>query len=87
MNVSNRFKCFIELFVDDKEIKNVQSIANEELDKIHGWLCTNKLSINITKTNFMVFSKSNKFVIPRIYIELSDNVRFLDTQFHYIRWR
>ena len=46
------------------------------------WLCTNKLSINLTETNFMVFSRSNKFVIPRIYIDnhlvgLTENVRFL----------
>ena len=34
----------------DKEIKNVQSTVNKELDKIYGWLCTNKLSINRTKT-------------------------------------
>ena len=86
VNVSNKFKYVLfaddtNILFSDKEIENVQSTVNKELDKIHGWLCTNKLSINLTKTNFMVFSKSNKFVIPRIYIdnhliELTDNVRF-----------
>ena len=56
--------------------------VNKDLDKIHGWLCTNTLSINLTKTNFVVFGKSNKFVIPRIYIDnhlvkLTDNVILL----------
>ena len=41
-----------------------------------------KLSINLTKIDFMVFSKSNKFVIARVYInnhlvKLIYNVRFL----------
>ena len=34
---------------------NVQSI----IDKVDGFLCTNKLSINLTDTNFMVFIKNN----------------------------
>ena len=61
VNVSNKFKYV--LFADDtnilySDIKNVQSTVNKEHDKIHRWLCTNKLSINLTKTKFMVFSKS-----------------------------
>ena len=69
------------ILYSDKEIKNVRSTVNKDLDKIHGRLCTNKLSINLTKTNFTVFSKSNTFFILQIYIdnhliELNDNVRF-----------
>ena len=87
MNVSNKFKYI--LFTDDtnilysnKEIKNVQIIVNKEIYTIHGWLCTDTLSINLTKTIFIVFSKSNKFVFPRIYIdnhlvEVSVNVGLL----------
>ena len=87
MNVSNKFKYVLftddtSILYSDKDIKNVQRTVNKELYKIHGWLCTNTLSINLTKTNFMVFSKSNKFVIPEVYInnhlvQLTDNVRFL----------
>ena len=51
------------------------------MDTIYGWLCTNTLSINLTKTHIMVFNKSDEFVIPRIYndnhlVELTDNVRY-----------
>ena len=87
VNVSNKFKYILfaddtNILYSDKEIDNVQSTVNKELDKIHSWLYTNKLSINLTKTNFIVFSKSNKFVIPRLYsynhlVKLTDNVRFL----------
>ena len=36
------------------------------------------LSINLTKANFMMLSKSNTFVTPRIYIDnhLNNNIRF-----------
>ena len=84
VNVSNKFKYVLfaddtNILYSDKDFKNVQGTVNKELDKIHGWLCTNTLSVNLTKNNF---SKSNKFVTPRVYInnhlvELTDNVRLL----------
>ena len=61
-------ECFQQvLFVDDTNIlypnkRNSQNIVNKE-DKIHKQLCTNTLSINLTKTKFMVFSKSTNFVL------------------------
>ena len=52
----------------NKELKNVVSFMRIELYTIQGWLCSNKISTNLTKTNSMVFSKSTKFIIPRIHI-------------------
>ena len=87
VNVSNKFKYV--LFADDtnilysgEESETVENIVNKELHLIYVWLCTNKLSINLSKTNFMVFSKSKRPCIPRIHIsnhqiELTDHVRFL----------
>ena len=33
---------------------------NNELENLHEWLVLNRLSLNITKTNFVVFCPSNK---------------------------
>ena len=33
---------------------------NEELAKINTWLQLNKISLNLTKTNFMLFKSSRK---------------------------
>ena len=63
----NKFKyVFLQMILlySDKEIKNVQSTVNKELDKIHDWLCLHTLSINLTEINFMVFNKYIKLVIP-----------------------
>ena len=51
------------LFADDTNMFNkgknaleMQTIINEELEKVTLWLKVNKLSLNIKKTHFMVFS-------------------------------
>jgi len=40
-----------------KSLTCLQSTVNNELDKVSEWLKTNKLSINISKTNYMIFKK------------------------------
>ena len=32
----------------------LQSVVNSELENLHKWLNTNKLSLNIVKTEFMI---------------------------------
>ncbi len=63
--VSN--KHFAVLFADDSNMfitgKNILELAksmNEELQKVSQWLKTNKLSLNIPKTHYMVFSNIRK---------------------------
>ena len=43
-------------YLDDDPISMV-NVINEELDKLTMWFKVNKLSLNITKSNYMVFSK------------------------------
>ena len=61
-NVSKLLK-FI-LFADDTNIlysdlniHNLISIINHELDKLYTWFSVNKLSLNASKTNYMIFGK------------------------------
>ena len=43
---------------------------NLELDKINNWLKINKLSLNISKTKFMIFHTPQKHIIkPNLYID------------------
>ena len=46
------------LFYSDRNIKNLFEKMNIELQKVSEWLRANKLSINIGKTNFLLFHKS-----------------------------
>ena len=65
-NVSN--ECSLIIFADDTNIfftgrnpAELENVVCKELCKFHKWFTANKLSLNIDKTNFMVFS-SSKYV-------------------------
>ena len=64
-NVSNIFK--INLFADDTSLfhthDNFESLikeTNQELITISTWLATNKLVLNISKTNYIIFTSKGK---------------------------
>ena len=62
--------------------ENVENNVNIVMSKIHEWLCTNRLSINLSKTNYMFFNKIKARSVPSIYInnhkiELTDNVKLV----------
>ena len=55
------------LFADDSNLfyshQNLQVLernVNEQLSKVHEWLCANKLSLNIEKSNFVLFHPVQK---------------------------
>ena len=80
------------LFADDtcllshhKDIHNLISSANNEVCYVFKWFCSNKLLLNTSKTQYVVFRLRGKripdnidpFTIGGHQIDLSRNVRFL----------
>ena len=70
----------IILFADDTNIfysnsclKTLNEIIQLEIDKIADWLNVNKLSINTTKTKFMLFRSSKKKHKHNITITINNN--------------
>ena len=58
---------FIKLFADDTflctqndDMKILESETNSELEKVNIWLASNKLTLNIKKSKFMVFTNKKK---------------------------
>ena len=47
------------LFYSGKDIKELCSVVSIELDKLCTWFQVNKLSLNTSKTNFMVFTNKS----------------------------
>ena len=45
------------LFVHDRNIETLISVANTQLQKLNNWFLANKLSLNINKTCFTLFTK------------------------------
>ena len=50
------------LFLTGENIQSMAEILNEQLINIHEWLCCNKLSLNVLKTHYMIFTPKNKKV-------------------------
>ena len=42
-------------------LENLQFNLNHELDKVYIWLCANRLSLNIEKSNFVIFHPFHLF--------------------------
>ena len=56
------------LFYKHNNIDILESNLNYELSRVHSWLCANKLSLNIDKSNFVVFSPSPKKITYVNYV-------------------
>jgi hypothetical protein len=81
-------KLFSILFADDSNIffsgKNIHEVINTmncELNNIVKWINTNKLSLNIKKSNYMVFNKSKVKTYTNIVLNGIDLNRIYDTKF------
>ena len=59
------------LFVSGKDLQELCSGINIELDKLKAWLCINQLSLNSSKINYMIFS--NK-AMPDVYLNINGTV-------------
>ena len=58
------------LFLSGKNTDHVQQMINDELKEIVIWLRANKLSLNISKTQYMLFL-NKKVIQPNVTIEIN----------------
>ena len=78
------------LLYADNDLKNLETIVNNELNNVCNWLNANKLTINAKKSNFVIFEPAQKRInyqpcirIPDIInkgfalLECKDYVKFL----------
>ena len=82
-------KLIIKLFADDsllflngKSLEEVQNTLNEELPKIEKWFLSNKLTINATKTEYMINGRLQSqnpldIILNNTYLNRSSSVRYL----------
>ena len=87
-NVSKKLKFYLfaddtNIYYESKSLKNLEKTMNKELEKLYEWLSINRLSLNISKTNFVIFMPPCKPKIPvtilinKEAIEESSNVKYL----------
>ena len=58
---------FTRLYADDtsltasgSDLDSLLCVTNSHLPAVHEWLCTNKLTLNLTKTKFLIFMPRQK---------------------------
>ena len=54
------------VFASDSDINNVHATVNRELVGVDNWLKANRLSLNVSKTSYMIISNQNKAIDIRI---------------------
>ena len=57
----------------DKNLKSLENIVNAELHKLYIWLTSNKLTLNIKKSNFVIFRPYQKRLSFQPKISIVDN--------------
>ena len=73
------------IFFSGKDISTLNHVLNNELEKVAKWLIANQLSINLEKTNYIIFKSRqkkldyNKFSIQikNASIERKESTKFL----------
>ena len=87
-NISNKLKFYlfaddINIFLECSNLELLQKTVNSELKRLSLWLNANRLALNISKTNFVIFAAKNKplqnvtLLINKKAIQQTDNVKYL----------
>ena len=87
-NISDKLKFFLfaddtNIFFECNDLEKLQRTVNSELKKLIRWLNTNRLALNVSKTNFVIFSPINKpkkpvtIILNRQAIAQKEYVKYL----------
>ena len=63
------------LLFADRNLKSLETGVNMELMNVYDCLASNKLSLNVKKTNFFIFHPSQKRLNYKVNLKISDNNR------------
>ena len=70
-NISDKLEFFLfaddaNIFFEHESLNKLEKIINLELKKLSNWLIINRLSLNISKTNHLIFHPFNKKVNKKV---------------------
>lgn len=73
----------------------MESTVNEQLSHVHSWLCANKLSLNIDKSNFVIFHPPQKKLSYDLHVDINNkclkqetNIKYLDVVLdNHLSWK
>ena len=72
------------IYFESDDLLDVEKTLNTELKKLYLWLNVNRLSLNVSKTNYIIFHPHNKPLNKHITIKISkvaitgkDHIKYL----------
>ena len=79
------------LFADDsnsfyahKSLLELKTTVNNELQEVFSWLCANKLSLNVEKSNYVVFHSPHKLLNYSINLKIKNQTLMHKNSFKYL---
>ena len=60
-NISNQFEFFLfaddtNIYFEENNLEKIQDVMNKGLKQLREWQIANRLALNVSKTNFAIFS-------------------------------
>ena len=91
----NLFADDSNLFCSHKSLQHLETMLNNHLYNVNEWLCANKLSLNIEKSNFVVFHPPQKksqysmnLKINNKTLQEKSSIKYLGIIIdHYLNWK
>ena len=72
------------LLYSHKNPKTIKKIMNNDLRLLYEWLCANRLSLNVGKTEFMIFRPPRKSLPDRIVLTLNRTKLYESSRIKYL---
>jgi hypothetical protein len=72
------------LFFEDNNLSSMEANINSELVNIDNWLCANKLSLNIEKSNYVIFHARQRTVRDNFNLSMMNQPLKRDTSIKYL---
>ena len=75
-SISNKLEFFLfaddtNIYYESNDLTNLEKTINKELKKLYQWLCSNRLALNIDKTNFVLFHSLHKTIDKPVTITIN----------------
>ena len=83
-SVVHHFADDTNLLCSDKEPSQLRQKMNEDLKQIFEWLCSNRLSLNVSKTEFIIFKPPKKIPYERITLKLNGITLYESSKIRYL---
>ena len=74
----------IDIFHTSKSVKNLKKLVNRDMKYLNNWLSANRISLNVEKTELLIFKSPRKVLPDEIKIKLGGKRLYPSNSIKYI---